>query len=83
LDKHIVTHGSHLKIGFTTRNNNNRFYIDVYAGIGIRHKTVVLNSLPADAELLDFTSPFTFEEDPIQNRYLPSATLGFNVGFRL
>lgn len=83
LDKHIVTHGSHLKIGYTTRNNNKRLYIDVYAGIGIRNKTVAIKSLPADAELIDYTGPFTIEADPVQNRYLPSAALGFNVGFRL
>jgi hypothetical protein len=77
IERFIISWGGHLKGGIILTKPNNKFFLDVYGGLGARQKKIRIPDLPDGAEIIDNghwdLPPGTFT--------FPSMTLGVAVGY--
>lgn len=81
IEKLVNTYVGHLKLGIIEPIINNKFIIDVYGAIGLRYKTVALQSyLPEDASVVERRG-VSFGTNDIGNQLYPSLVAGFSLGY--
>ena len=81
IEKLINTYVGHVKLGQIVPLFKGNVLLDLFAGFGIRYKTVQLNnSLPDDASALERRG-VSFSTDQLGNQFYPSVTAGFSLGY--
>ncbi|MBU0488984.1 MAG: DUF3575 domain-containing protein [Bacteroidetes bacterium] len=72
--------GGHFLLGVEVFMPEERWRIEGYGGIGLRHKNIEKTNIPEDAEEV---APNIFFSDMMDGVTIPSILLGFRVGFVL
>lgn len=86
IDKKVKTLGLHLKFGYLLHQPTRKLFFDFYGGIGFRKRTIKMESLPPDGELVDEITMFgggPFSNDTPGTQNFLSISLGMNVGYKL